>query len=101
MHWLFAAHTLALRDLIFMVWKLQVDAAGMDIELFSKVLLGHGGALDVPAGEAYAPGTGPVHLALFIPAFPQGEVLWSVFILGDLHLLATMTPCAQILDGVS
>ena len=44
--------TLALGDLVFVVRKDQVDAAGVNVERLSEVLHAHRGALDVPAGTS-------------------------------------------------
>src|SRR5579885_2025103 len=81
--------------------KDQINAAGMDIELFAEVFRCHSGALDMPAGEANTPGAGPVHLSRGIAMLPEREVLWRVFILRDLHLLPTMTARAQLLDRIA
>ena len=88
---MFAAGALALGDLVLVMREAQVDTAGMDIELLAQVFGRHGGAFDMPAGEASTPGTFPVHLAAFVAMFPQREILWRVFILGNFHLLAPMT----------
>src|SRR2546421_12568685 len=45
---------LALRDLVFVVRKDVVHAAGMDVEALAQVLHAHRRALDVPAGPARA-----------------------------------------------
>ena len=37
LHRLFPAHSLALGNLIFMMGKPQIDAAGMDVELLTQV----------------------------------------------------------------
>src|SRR4029077_12483474 len=43
---------LALRDFVFVMWKRQIDATGMNVECRTKIFHGHGGALDVPARAA-------------------------------------------------
>jgi hypothetical protein len=47
---------LGLRDLVLVVGEHQVRAPAVDLEVGPKDLLGHGGALDVPARAALAPG---------------------------------------------
>src|SRR5581483_1531358 len=81
-----ATHALALRNLILVMWECQIDAAGMDIELLAQVFRCHRRALDMPAGEANAPGTLPVHLPILLTAFPQREILRRAFVLGNLQL---------------
>ena len=46
----------ALRDLALVVGELEVHAAAVDVELLAEVFLAHDGALEVPPGEAVAPG---------------------------------------------
>ncbi len=46
----------ALRDFVFMVGELQVDATGVDVDGVAQVRLGHRRAFDVPAGAPVAPG---------------------------------------------
>jgi hypothetical protein len=43
-----------------------IDAAAVDVEGLAQVFGAHGAALDVPAGEAHAPGAVPLHLALLV-----------------------------------
>ncbi len=90
----FASHTLSLGNLIFMMGEDQVDTASVNVELLAQVFGGHGGAFDVPAGKAYTPGAGPVHLPACIPMLPQGEVFWRFFIFGDFQLHAATSTCA-------
>ena len=68
-----AKTALALSDFVFMVGKNQVKAAAVDIEAFSQIFIGHGGAFDMPAGTALAPGAFPGGLAGFC-LFPQSKV---------------------------
>src|SRR5262245_25386642 len=51
----------ALRDLTFMMRKLKVHAAAVDVELRAEIFCTHGRALDMPAGKTNAPGTLPAH----------------------------------------
>jgi hypothetical protein len=53
---------LTLSEFVVMVGERQVDAAGMDVHLLPKLVRGHNGAFDMPAGAACTPGTGPVRL---------------------------------------
>ena len=64
----------ALRYLAFVVGELEVHAAAVDVESLAKIFLAHGGALKMPAGEAFAPGRGPVHDMLGSGFLPQREV---------------------------
>ena len=45
----------------------------------------------MPAGEANAPRAFPVHLASLITVFPQREIFRRIFILGNLHLLPSVS----------
>ena len=60
-HELLARAALGLGDLVLVVDGDVVHAAAVDIERFAQVLHRHGGALDVPAGVAAAPGRVPLH----------------------------------------
>ena len=63
----------ALCDFIFMMWKNKIFAAGMDVDLLSKIFLGHNGALNMPARSSVAPWRGPVWLSFFL-RFPEHEI---------------------------
>ena len=63
----------ALRDLVLVMGKDQIAAAGVDVERFAQVLHRHGGALDVPAGPPGAEGRLPERLAFF-RGFPKHEI---------------------------
>jgi len=56
-------HALALRDLVFVVRKHQVFAAGVQVKAVAQKLHGHGRALDVPSRPAAANGCIPGGLA--------------------------------------
>src|SRR5947209_10929394 len=101
LHRLFPTHPLTLSNLVLVMWKAQIHTAGVDVELFSQVPGRHRGALNMPTGEAYTPGTRPVHLATFIAMLPQCKVLRCVFILGHFHLLASMSARSELLNGVA
>ena len=68
----------ALRDLVLMVRKFKVDAAGMDIERHPQCGLAHGRAFNVPARTARQSLAVqfkiPVRLAVLAP-FPKDKIL--------------------------
>src|SRR5271157_3284581 len=70
--WL-AGEGFRLRDLVLVMRKDEIDAAGVDIQRLAEVLDGHHGALDVPARAARTDGRVPKHLA-FLGRLPEGEV---------------------------
>jgi hypothetical protein len=67
------AEGLGLGDLVLVVREDQVEAAAVDVEGGTEVLVGHGRALQVPAGAATAPRGLPVGLAR-LGRLPQREV---------------------------
>ena len=62
-----------LRDLVLVMGEDEVQAAAVDVELGTEVLLGHRRALEVPAGPAGTPRGVPGRLAL-LGALPEREV---------------------------
>src|SRR5579875_1525718 len=100
-HRWFAGQAFALGDLVFVMWKGEIDSARVDIKLFAQVFHGHGRAFDMPAREADTPGAGPVHLSFWSTMFPQCEVFRRVLIGSDFHLLPPMPARAQVLNGVA
>ena len=80
-----AGGRLALGDLVLVVRKDVVHAAGVDVEALAEVPHAHRGALDVPAGPAPAPRRVPADVAvLLVPRLPQrevGEILLLVLVL--------------------
>ena len=68
-----AVGALGLGDLVLVVREHQVEAAAVDVDLLAQRSSSHGGALDVPARAAWAPGTRPARLA-GSGRLPQGEV---------------------------
>ena len=76
----FAGIAFALRDLVFVMRKDQIDAARVNVDLLAQVLERHGAAFDVPAGEAIAPRAGPLHHAARLGRLPQREVFRGEFI---------------------
>ena len=57
---LFTQISFALGNLVFMVGKGQVGPAAVDVDGLTQIAVGHGGALNVPAGIAHAPGGVPL-----------------------------------------
>src|SRR5690606_14631362 len=51
-----------LRNFVFMMRELQVDAAAMNVDSLAQMLLDHGRAFDMPAGTTPAPGALPARL---------------------------------------
>src|SRR3546814_9355559 len=86
-----------LGDLILMMRKDEVEAAGVDVDRLAQMRLDHRRAFDVPAGAAPAPGRIPAdHLRL--RRLPQHEVGRVPLVAGDLdagagdHRLAVAAP---------
>jgi hypothetical protein len=63
-----------LGELALVVREHQVEAAAVDVELVPEVLRAHDRALEVPAGEALAPGAGPAHEVAGLGPLPEREV---------------------------
>jgi hypothetical protein len=63
-----------LRGLVLVVREDQVVAAAVDLERRPERGLGHGGALDVPAGAPLAPRGGPPRVLHRLARLPQREV---------------------------
>ena len=70
---LVAGGRLRLGNFVFVVGKDQVGATEVDVDRVAQLLAHHGGAFDVPAGPARAPGGFPAGLARF-GALPEGKV---------------------------
>ena len=60
----------------------------MDLEVGAQQLLGHGRALDVPAGPALAPRRGPLGVLALLVRLPQREVARALLELGGVVALA-------------
>jgi hypothetical protein len=71
-----------LGDFVFVVREDQVDAAAVDVEDFAQMLPAHGGAFDVPAGAAAAPGAVPAGRVL-VRGLPQHEVHVAALVRSD------------------
>ena len=74
-----AGESLALRYLAFVMREDVVNAAGVNVERFAKILDGHGGTFYVPAREAFAPRAIPLDHAPGFGGFPQREVARIAF----------------------
>src|SRR5207248_519980 len=58
-----AGDGLALRYLVFMVWKQKIDAAAVQIECFAEIPHRHCGTFQMPAGTAFPERRRPSRLA--------------------------------------
>src|SRR5512139_2393069 len=66
-----AGSAFGLGNLVFVVGEYQVLTSPVDIESGAEEVHAHHGALDVPAGPAFAPGAVPPGL-VFLARLPQG-----------------------------
>ena len=93
-----------LRNLVFMMWELQVEAATVDVELRAQVVGGHGGALQVPARTAIAPRRRPRGLAR-LGRLPQREIVRTALArsvgLALLHLVDAVAGQAAVVTTFS
>src|SRR5439155_3802837 len=80
---------LRLGQLVLVVWKLQVQAAAVDVERLAEEAHAHGDALDVPTGAARPPGTVPLRLARF-GSFPEGKIARVALLGADLDARARL-----------
>src|SRR5207249_10937377 len=63
-----------LRDLVLVMREHEVEPSAMDLEYRAEVLLGHRGALDVPAGSPRAPRRVPARVLALLVRLPQRKV---------------------------
>ena len=72
---------LTLCNLILMMRENKIFPACMNINLFSKIFLGHYRALNMPAWAAFAPGRLPVRLSFFLrlPQYKIQRIFFLVF----------------------
>ena len=70
---------LRLRDLVFMVWKLQVHPAAVQIDGLAQISVGHGRTLDVPARPPHSPGGFPRRFARLC-RLPQCKIHGVLFV---------------------
>ena len=76
--------TAALGNLVFMMGKNKVAAAAVNIDGFTQVSANHGGALQVPARTAAAPGAVPA--GIFICGrLPQDKIPGMTLVVSHLH----------------
>ena len=82
--------TFALGDFVFVVRKLQVGAAAVDVKALAQQCAAHGRAFDVPAGAAFAERAVPLHLGRFggFGRFPEHKVQRIVLAVLHGHALA-------------
>ena len=83
----FAVAAFALRDLVLVMRKDQVQSAAVDVEGFSQQLAAHGGAFDMPAGPSRAPRAGPGGLT-GLGLFPERKVAGGPFPIGRVPAFA-------------
>ena len=65
-----AERALTLGNFIFVVGKDVVHSPGVNVEPLAQILVGHGRAFNVPAGESFPPGAGPFHVSPRFSGFP-------------------------------
>ena len=70
---------LRLRDFVLMMREGEINAAGVNVKRLAQVFHGHDGALDMPAGAAFAHRSRPSGLVI-LARFPQNEVACVVFV---------------------
>ncbi len=73
-HELFSGRAFALRDLVFVMRKDEIDAAGVNVEGFAEILHRHRRALDVPARTAATDRRVPGGFSFARRFFPEREV---------------------------
>ena len=85
-----------LRDFVFVVRKLQVLSAAVNVELRAEQRTGHRRTFDVPARSPVAPGAGPGRFAR-LGVLPKHEIERIVFGLGNFDALA----CVQVVERLA
>src|SRR6185437_4825477 len=85
-----------LGDLVLMMWKLQIHAAAMQIEVLAQELYRHRRALDVPPRPPPAPRRVPRGLA-GLGLLPEHEIQWIALALVDLDTCAG----AQVIEPLA
>jgi len=88
--------TLGLGDLIFVMRKLQIGPATMDIKMLPEQCATHRRALDMPARPALTPGRRPFHLAWLVGLcpLPKHKIQRITLTIAHRHPLA----CAQFIQ---
>ena len=79
-HTLGVATCYVLGNLALVVGEHEVHASAVNVEFVPEVFFAHDGALQVPAGESFAPRGGPAHNVLGLSLFPEGEVVRGAFV---------------------
>ena len=65
----------ALGNLVLVVWKDEVDATTVEVEVLAEVFENHGAALQVPPGTTLTPGAGPeIRPVFWLASFPENEI---------------------------
>ncbi len=85
-----AARRARLRELVLVVGEDQVAPAAVHGELAPQELLGHGRALDVPAGPALPPRRGPRDVLVGLLRLPEREVERIALVLARLDAAARL-----------
>src|SRR4051794_9323148 len=67
----------------------------MDIEFRTQVFCAHGRALDMPAGEAFAPRAFPAHDMLFGSSLPEREILAIPFLVLSIQVAGRLQEIIQ------
>src|SRR5699024_6226972 len=91
---------LALGDFIGVVGEGVVDAAAVDIQILTQVFHGDAGALNVPAGVAYAPGGVPLEVLVLSLVLSEADVAVVPFALDCVVINARTDAYIQIQDVV-
>ena len=73
-HYRLTRKSLTLGNFTFVMGKDIVHPAGMNIEMFTKILNRHCRAFDVPARKTLSPRAGPFYYPALFGFFPQGKV---------------------------
>src|SRR5581483_380151 len=76
-----AGRALGLRDLVLVMDRNMIHAAGMDIDGFAEVFHRHRRTFDVPSGVSASPRTVPLHQVMRLVEHPQCEVV-GAFLVG-------------------
>src|SRR5689334_21487622 len=78
---LLARRAFALRDLVFVMWKNEIDTAGVNVETLTEILHRHCGTLDVPARPAATDLRVPGRLGFACRFLPQREIARVFFLI--------------------